>query len=116
MTPTGVALIVSFLGVLVSSVVSFVAFDSLVRLMFASHRDAWRAARQPRGHFWAPSEPGLVGSVWARDWLSFRLVFKTPPWVSSDTEARRSLRRFRQARITTYAFLVIFAGLYLTLR
>ena len=87
-----IGLIVTWAGCLRS----FVAFDRLLRIEWAEHRDQWESDGRPGGFFWRPQ-----GAAWwwpgsfAR-WRAFRHWVSGPrAWIDQDdraSELRMSIR------------------------
>lgn len=76
----------------------FFTFDRLVRRQHDLHPEAWQAAGCPDGIFWHP--PGLtywrrLRSSLATNKCMLIWPLRTPPWIQSDPEAARLLKRLR---------------------
>ncbi len=79
-------------------IASFVAFTSLVKWEYANHRQEWEADGRPGGIFWMPPVSGFwatLRSGFARNVVSLKWLFITPPWARADARAKKLLRRLR---------------------
>ncbi|SRR5713226_1225245 len=81
---------------------SFFAFDQLVRLEYCLHRADWISDGMPQGVFWVPSEArALRGwvvkprSSWALRRCWFTWLFTSPRWAKTDKTTKRALFRWR---------------------
>jgi hypothetical protein len=94
--------------------VGFRAFDELLAVEHARHREEWDADGRPRGVFWRPGRARLPGSL-ARDKLFVKWIFVTPPWAEGDEHARRPLARYRLCVLVWNAGSLLAIGVYLRL-
>jgi len=82
----------------------FVAYDSILRLEYASYRITWESDGQPLGFFWiAPEERRLVISPFAhlkkqfaRNRLSPQWLFSTPEWMINDARVLQLVSKYRR--------------------
>ena len=88
-------------GVLLAGFVALFTVDRLVRLQYASHRQAWEADGKPNGMLFRPPESEGMRSSWALQRCMFVWSFKTPEWIRQD---RRALRLVFLMRVSLLIF------------
>jgi hypothetical protein len=81
---------------LVILAMAFRAFNALVTVQRARHPEAWERDGRPQPFYAAHHNATRSWkSGFATQRCSFVGLFKTPPWVATDTDALHSLRRLR---------------------
>ena len=101
---------------LISTIVTFCLFDSLVKIEFKRHRGHWILDGKPIGFFWQPKQTGesfssllLLGSV-ARSRRSLEWLFRTPEWAVAGEEEGTRLRNFRVSGYSAMGLGVLWIG------
>ena len=99
----------------VPALLSFLAFDRIVRVEYQSHRKDWETDNKPLGIFWVPSEAqSLAGwAVKFDSWVASRRcalvwLIRTPNWAVRDKTA---LRLFFWWRLLVAIWLTMFGGM-----
>jgi hypothetical protein len=95
---SAVVLLTATVALLPFLIGSFVAFTSLVKLEYGSHRPEWEADGRPGGLFWRAPTSGLwqaLRSGFATNVLSLKWLFITPTWARADARSQQLLRRLR---------------------
>jgi hypothetical protein len=114
-------MVLIFVIVAVMFLLSFAAFDQLLRIEYEWHRSAWIEDGMPHGLFWVPPEAKMFGgwlvrgsSAFAshRCWLVW--LFSRPTWVMEDQSAKKAHIRWRlMVVLANVSFaLSILLGLY----
>jgi hypothetical protein len=93
---------------------AFACFDYLVRWEYQHHRDHWDADGKPDGFFWRAPECKFWSSDIAKKRLSFRWLFRTPPWAREATVCRRCLFGLRTL-VLLWNAAILSVGLYCVL-
>ncbi len=70
-------------------------FDELVKIEYTKYRAEWIKDGKPRGFFWRPPESIWLAGSLSMQRLSWKWLFKTPQWISSEPKAVHRLKRLR---------------------
>jgi hypothetical protein len=103
-------LVFAFASFMLTVLATFLTFDKLVRLQYASHRAKWEEDGKPRGYFFRPPETKALGgpfvtqsSAWAFQKCSILWVLSTPEWMQQDRQALRLVYRLRVLTVVSSA-------------
>ena len=104
-------LMILFIPSIIMLFTAFRTWDELVKFEYENHREVWVTDGKPRGMFWSAPDAGFLQGDFARNFMMFRLVFKTPAWAGQSPTSLKLLKRYRFSVIYWNVSLPIIFGL-----
>jgi hypothetical protein len=74
---------------------SFYYYDKILKIEYSNYREQWIKDGSPLGFFWVPKGAKLFAGSFSRGSLSFRWLFKNPPWAINDNAVHGHLLKLR---------------------